>query len=226
MRKILIVENDQIFREGLEITLTREGYSVLSATKENDAMHLVRTEKPHLALVDVMLDESNGLDLCKGVRNAGFDLPVIMMSCYKKDETDCVIGLELGADDYLVKPFGERELLARIRACIRRSSRFGELMSGCSFDDTEIDFRTRSVKRQGATISLTARQFELLMYLIRKKGQVVSREELFREVWGYEDNLSTRTIDSHILILRKKLEPDPRKPRHFLAERGTGYRFV
>ena len=226
MRTILIVEDDKTFRDGLAITLEREGYRVLALDSGDTVPQVVLAESPSLVLLDVMLPGNSGFDVCRELRWQGSDVPVIMMTAQKMEEIDRVAGLELGADDYLLKPFGMRELLARIGARLRR---YPDPATGAAthcFDDVEIDFTHRKVTRAGRPVKLTVKEFDLLKLLIRRHGHVVSRDDLLDHVWGYEEYPTTRTVDMHILALRRKLEPDPANPRHVLTVHGEGYRFV
>lgn len=154
----------------------------------------------------------------------GWEMPIIMLTA-RDQEIDRVVGLEIGADDYIVKPFSERELIARVRACLRRSHRAATL-TGFSFDDVEIDFVHRSVRRGGKPLKLTDKEFQVLVYLIHRRGEVVTRDELLDRVWGYDSHPVTRTVDTHVFALRRKLESDPARPLHILSVHGEGYKFV
>jgi DNA-binding response OmpR family regulator len=226
MRTILIVEDDKIFREGLVITLEREGYRVLSLESSDGVLAAVRTERPSLMLLDVMLPGDGGFEICRQLRWEGLDVPVVMMTAQKMEEIDRVVGLEIGADDYLLKPFGMRELLARIGARLRRYPDPATGPEAYAFDDVEIDFSHRAVMRAGRPIKLTVKEFDLLKFLVRRRGQVASREDLLDHVWGYEEYPTTRTVDMHILALRRKLESDPANPKHILTVPREGYRFA
>lgn len=226
MRTILIVEDDKIFRDGLVIALEREGYRVLSLDNGEAVQEAVRAERPSLVLLDVMLPGSGGFDVCRQLRWEGLDVPVVMMTAQKMEEIDRVVGLEIGADDYLLKPFGMRELLARISARLRRYPDPAATPETHAFENVEIDFSRRAVSRAGRPLKLTVKEFDLLQFLVRKRGQVVSRDELLDRVWGFEGYPTTRTVDMHILALRRKLEPDPANPKHILTVHREGYRFL
>ncbi len=208
------------------MALTREGYTVLSAERGDVVVDRVLRENPDLVLLDVILPVENGFEICRELRRRNSRIPIIMMSADRTEEIDRIVGLEIGADDYVLKPFGVRELVARVGACLRRNSRTIPSCENYEFDDVMIDANTREVKRAGQAVKLTAKEFDLLVCLIRHGGHVVTREELLHLVWGYNGDLTTRTVDTHILSLRKKLEVDPGSPRHLLSERGSGYRFI
>jgi two-component system alkaline phosphatase synthesis response regulator PhoP len=226
MRTILIVEDDTTFRDGLAITLEREGYRVLSLDNGDTVPEVVLAERPSLVLLDVMLPGNSGFEVCRQLRWQGSDVPVIMMTAQKMEEIDRVAGLELGADDYLLKPFGMRELLARIGAHLRRYPDPATGSAKYAFDNVEIDFTQRTVSRAGRPVKLTVKEFDLLRILIRRRGHAVSRDDLLDRVWGSEEYPTTRTVDMHILALRRKLEADPADPKHILTVHGEGYRFV
>jgi DNA-binding response OmpR family regulator len=226
MRTILVVEDDKIFREGLVITLEREGYRVVSLESGDSVMRAVRAEQPSLVLLDVMLPGNDGFEVCRQLRWEGLDVPVVMMTAQKMEEIDRVVGLEIGADDYLLKPFGMRELLARISARLRRYPDPAAGPETYAFDDVKVDFSHRAVMRGDRPIKLTVKEFDLLQFLVRRRGQVVSREDLLDRVWGYENFPTTRTVDMHVLALRRKLESDPANPIHILTVHREGYRFI
>lgn len=226
MRTILIAEDDKSIREGLERSLAREGYRTLATDSGDQVQDIVRRERPDLVLLDVILPNENGVDVCRRLRHAGYDAPIIMMSAEKSDEIDRVVGLRIGADDYVLKPFGIHELLARIDACLRRYPTRTEALTGYCSEELEIDFLTGTVRRAGEIIRLTSKEYALLAYLVRKRGQTVTREELLDHIWGLRSDTGTRTVDTHILSLRKRLELDPENPKRILSERGSGYRFT
>lgn len=225
MRTILIAEDDKILREHLEQSFIREGYRAVLVEQGDAVLEAIRGEHPDLLLLDHMLPEKTGLDLCRELRHKGCDLPIIMMSAVKKEVLDRIIGLHTGVDDYVVKPFSTDELLARVFACLRRYPARGDVMTGFCFDDVQVDFLNRTVRRAGKLVKLTAKEYAVLALLIRKKGKTVTREELLDQVWGFEAYPTTRTVDTHVFNLRRKLERDPRHPAHFLSDHGTGYRF-
>lgn len=224
--RILIIEDEEDIVRGLEINLSREGYRVLKATTGDAGLRLAIKENPDLIILDLMLPGMNGLDVCRELRQKGFESPIIMLTA-KSEEIDRVVGLEIGADDYVTKPFGLRELLARIRVQLRRqpSPSTGQL-SHYRFNDVEIDFEKHCVTRGGKPLEFTSRELEVLRLLIRRRGEVVTRERMLNEVWGYEAYPTTRTVDNHILRLRQKLEEDPANPKYILSIYGEGYKFV
>jgi DNA-binding response OmpR family regulator len=226
MRKILIVEDDKTLRDGLGTMLSREGYSVICLERGDQVLETTLAERPDLILLDVMLPELDGLAACRQLRWKGVDIPIIMISAHKTEEIDRVVGLETGADDYIVKPFGSRELLARVAACLRRHPR-PDVLTGYIFDDIEVDFQKRSIWRASQPVKVTPKEFDVLQLLIKHRGQVVTRDELLNKVWGYEENFpTTRTVDTHIVVLRRKLEKNQARPQHIITVQGEGYKFV
>jgi len=223
--KILVIEDEEDLLRGLEINLAKEGYRVLKATSGDIALALALKESPNLVLLDIMLPGMNGLDVCRELRRRGFEAPIIMLTA-KGEEIDRVVGLELGADDYVTKPFGLRELLARIRVQLRRPQPVSEAIPRYRFGAVEVDFERCSATRRGEPLELTAKEYDLLRLLIRHKGEVVTRERLLNEVWGYESYPTTRTVDNHVARLRQKLEEDPASPRYIFSVYGEGYKFV
>lgn len=226
MHKILIVEDEEDLLKGLEINLNKEGYRVLRATRGDAAIDVAIKENPHLILLDVMLPGMSGLDVCRELRKKGLETPIIMLTA-RAEEIDRVLGLEIGADDYVTKPFSVRELLARIRARLRRlPTRGTELLTRYRFEDVEIDFEKYRTTRKGKPLDLTPREYDILRLLIRCRGEVVTRDRMLEEIWGYDASTTTRTVDSHILKLRQKLEDDSASPQHILSIYGAGYKFV
>lgn len=222
--RILVIEDEPDLLRGLEINLKAEGYSVLTASRGDAGVHHAMADRPDLVLLDIMMPGMNGLDVCRELRRKGFEAPIIMLTA-KAEEIDRVVGLEIGADDYVSKPFGLRELLARIRVQLRRRAP-AESSSKVCFADVEIDFGRQEAQRAGRRLDLTGKEFEVLRLLVRHRGEIVTREQLLDEVWGYETYPTTRTVDNHVLRLRQKLEPDPSNPRHILSIYGEGYKFV
>ena len=223
-QRILIVEDEPDLRRGLEMNLRAEGYGVLTAATGDAGVKQALSEKPDLVLLDVMLPGLNGFDVCRELRRKGFEAPIIMLTA-KSEEIDRVVGLEIGADDYVTKPFGLRELLARIRVRLRRHTP-GFATEVLRFGSVQIDFDRHQASRQGERVELTGKEFELLKLLAQHAGEIVTRDRLLNEVWGYESYPTTRTVDNHILRLRQKLEDDPANPRHILSIYGEGYKFV
>jgi two-component system, OmpR family, alkaline phosphatase synthesis response regulator PhoP len=225
-QKILIVEDEEDVAKGLEINLTKEGYRVIKATRGDRAVDLAIQENPHLILLDVMLPGMSGLDVCRELRKKGIEAPIIMLTA-KGEEIDRVLGLEIGADDYVTKPFSLRELMARVRVRLRRHPAGpADGISRFRFGDVEIDFEKCQASRKGKPVELTHKELDILRLFIRRRGQVVTRDSMLDEVWGYDASSTTRTVDTHILNLRQKLEPDPGNPRYILSVYGEGYKFV
>ena len=210
---------------GLKDNFEFEGYEVLTAVDGAAGLERARTHKPDLVILDIMLPRYSGLEVCKTLRGEGFSAPIIMLTA-RGQEIDKVVGLELGADDYVTKPFSIRELLARVRAILRRSEGGKKRLSRYRFSDVELDFEIYQAKKGGAALDLSPREFELLRYLIERKGETVSRDRLLEDVWGYESYPSTRTVDTHIAKLRAKIGDSGSEPRYILTIHGVGYKFV
>ena len=224
--KILIIEDQEDLVKGLILNLEDEGYEVDYALDGKEGLGKALKEKPDLILLDIMLPGMNGLEICKELRQNKVDIPILMLTA-KGEEIDKVIGLEIGADDYISKPFSIRELLARVKAHLRRENRGGETVQGVvQLKSMKIDFGHYKIIRKDEKIDLTSLEVDVLRYLISQDGKVVSRDDLLDKIWGYEKYPTTRTIDNHILKLRKKIELDPNHPRHILTVYGGGYRFV
>ena len=224
MARILIIDDEPEMVRGLEDNLRFEGYQTLSATNGADGLDLALREGPDLVLLDIMMPRLSGWDVLRGLRAKERDLPVIMLTA-RGEEVDRVLGLELGADDYVTKPFSLRELLARVRAVLRRPGPRQRLET-FAFGDIRLHVRARQVFRAGREVRLTRKEFELLHYLAEHPGEVITRDRLLDEVWGYEQFPTTRTVDTHVLRLRQKLERDPERPVHLLTVHGQGYRFA
>ena len=224
--KILIVEDDVAILTGLVDLLKGEGYKVCSSTSGNEALRIYTREKPNLILLDIMIPEKSGYDVCREIRNTDTVTPILMLTA-KGQEVDKVVGLELGADDYIVKPFGVSELLARIRARLRRlhSSPSKKDLSPIAFGDVQIDPKTFKGRKGKKTFPVSSRELELLKYFIRHDGEVVERFTLLDKIWGIRYEGTTRTLDQHIAKLRQKIENDPSRPKHILTIHGVGYRF-
>jgi DNA-binding response OmpR family regulator len=225
---ILIVEDESSVARGLEYGLKAEGFSTLVAANGKRALELARSGKPHLVLLDIRLPDMSGFDVCRTLREEGVSLPILMVTA-RDEEVDKVLGLELGADDYIVKPFSFRELLSRIRAALRRA--YGELSTGSGtervgFGDIVVDLQKLRVDRKGKMVYLTPTEYRLLRHLVTHPEQVFNRDSLLEIVWGYDSSVdSQRTVDVHMRHLREKLEDDPANPRWLLTVRGTGYMF-
>jgi len=222
MTRILLVEDDVSLAMGLEDDLKLEGYQVQVARDGEAASHLALEESFDLIVLDVMLPRKDGFEVCRELRRAGRAMPIIMLTA-KTQDSDKVLGLELGADDYVTKPFNPRELRARIKAVLRRSgSASPELYV---FGDVEVDFTRQELRRAGKPVPLTHMEFKLLGTLIRRRGRVLSRDQLLNDVWGLDSLVTDRVVDTHIANLRKKFEPKPSHPRYLITVHGTGYRF-
>jgi DNA-binding response OmpR family regulator len=224
MATVLVVDDEPIVRDVVVRYLEREGYATLEAGDGNDARRLVERESPDLVVLDVMLPGTDGLELCRWIRSRS-ELPVIMLTA-RGEEADRIVGLELGADDYVTKPFSPRELAARVRTVLRRS-RAGSLSTErLSFGDVELDAHTREVRKGGAEVRLTAKEFDLLWFLASHPRRVFGRDQLMSRVWGYEAALDTGTVTVHVRRIREKIEDDPSEPRHLQTVWGVGYRVV
>jgi len=223
--KILIVEDEPDMVLGLKDNFEFEGYEVITASDGAVGLERARTLKPDLVILDIMLPVLSGLEVCKTLRGEGFEAPIVMLTA-RGQEIDKVVGLELGADDYVTKPFSIRELLARVRAILRRTDGTKRKLSRYKFFDVDLDFETYRAKKNGEPLEMSPREFELLRYLIERKGETVSRERLLEDVWGYESYPSTRTVDTHIAKLRAKIGDSGSEPRYILTIHGVGYKFV
>jgi DNA-binding response OmpR family regulator len=224
MATVLVVDDEPIVRDVVVRYLEREGYATLEAGDGDDARRLLEREAPDLVVLDVMLPGTDGLELCRWIR-ARSALPVIMLTA-RGEEADRIVGLELGADDYVTKPFSPRELAARVRTVLRRS-RSGPLATErLSFGDVELDAQTREVRKGGAEVRLTAKEFDLLWFLASHPRRVFGRDQLMSRVWGYEAALDTGTVTVHVRRIREKIEDDPSEPLHLQTVWGVGYRVV
>jgi two-component system, OmpR family, alkaline phosphatase synthesis response regulator PhoP len=225
-RVVLVVEDDASIALGLRINLEGEGYEVLSAEDGERGLALAVEHNPDVILLDVMLPKMNGLHVLQAIRERGLPMPIIMLSA-RTGEMDKVAGLELGAEDYVAKPFSLAELLARVRAALRRGPRATEVQTPLLrvFGDIRVDAAARTVSRAGEPLEVTATEFDVLLCLVQARGVALSREDIFSRVWGPNHHGTPRTIDNFIQQLRAKLERDPQKPRHLLTVRGVGYRF-
>lgn len=222
---ILIVEDDPAMRMGLQDNLEIEGYRVISTLTLHEGREAALKKNPDLILLDLMLPDGNGIELCRELRAHGFPQSIIMLTA-KGEEMDKVLGLEMGADDYMVKPFSLRELLARIHAHLRRSQALEDLQGPVRVGTAEIDFMRHLLTRDGEVLEISAKELELLRFLVAHRGRVVSRDSLLAEVWGHPQDIVTRTVDNFIVRLRKKIEPDPTHPRYLLTIHGSGYKLV
>lgn len=225
MNKILIIEDDPAVSKGLEISLKKENYEFLTESDGEAGYQTALKIRPCLILLDIMLPNKNGFDICKDLRLNGHNFPIIMLSA-KAEEADKVIGFELGADDYVTKPFSVKELMARVKAILRRRSVIINEFDKFTFDDVTLDFAKLEAKKGNKKIEMSLKEYEILKYIIRHEGNIVSRNDLLDEVWGYESFPTTRTVDNYILMLRKKIEADPSHPKHILTFHSAGYKFV
>jgi DNA-binding response OmpR family regulator len=225
MTKVLIVEDDPAILRGLADNLRFEKYDVLTATDGEAGYKLQHAQNPDLIVLDLMLPRMTGLELCRKLRTEGQQVPILMLTA-RGEEADRVVGLDLGADDYVTKPFSVMELLARIRALLRRTNSSKSLPNDLSFGDVEIDFLRYVARRRGKPVEMTRKEFAILRLLGSRTGEVVTRDELLNEVWGVESYPVTRTVDNHIAGLRAKLEADPARPVYIRTVHGVGYQFV
>jgi DNA-binding response OmpR family regulator len=222
--RILIIENDQALQKILRRLFSTEGYDVDVVPEPYDALEMLRQRPPAAIIVDLERPGTSGCDLCKAIASSIPGLPLLILSS-SSDETDKVLLLELGADDYVTIPFSPRELVARLRALIRRTSRVGTAHL-CLFEDVAVDFYKMEITRAAERVTMTSKEFKMLEFLTKNAERVVSRDELLDKVWGYQDYPCTRTVDTHMVRLRQKLESDPSRPSHFLTVHGQGYKFV
>jgi DNA-binding response OmpR family regulator len=225
MIKVLVVEDDPAILRGLADNLRFEGYEVVTAQDGEAGARLHRTHKPDLIVLDLMMPRLGGLELCRRLRAEGVATPILMLTA-KSEEADRVAGLDLGADDYVTKPFSVKELMARVRALLRRAQPQPNLPDHLQFGDIEVDFRRYEARKNGRLVEMTRKEFAILRFLAGRAGEAVTRDELLNEVWGYESYPVSRTVDNHVALLRAKLEADPAQPAHILTVHGVGYRFV
>jgi len=219
---VLIVEDDPSMLEGLRDNFAFEGYVVLTAADGEAGLNAALEARPDLIVLDIMLPKINGYEVCRLVRREGLDVPIVMLTA-KGQESDIVLGLELGADDYVTKPFGIMELLARVNALLRRRRRAQP--EGYRFGAFELDLRARSLRKDGAAVALTPKEFGLLELLLGRAGQALTRNQILNAVWGHSVFVTPRSVDQCVNTLRGKIEPDPRQPTYVKTVRGVGYRF-
>jgi len=225
MKKILIIEDEKNMIEGLRFNLEARDYHVIAAFDGETGLRKTTEEQPDLVILDLMLPGMNGYEVCKVLKERTPGLPIIMLTA-KNQESDIVTGLELGADDYITKPFSILELLARINALFRRSDPNPVKPDSYSYGGLEINFTKYLAKKEGKQIKLSPREFEILQYLVERKGEIVTREDLLSRVWGYDSYPFTRTIDAHVATLRKKIEVKPKDPELIKTIHGKGYKFL
>jgi DNA-binding response OmpR family regulator len=230
--KVLVVEDEPTLLETLEYNLSHQDYDVLTAADGHQALEVAREEQPDLMILDLMLPGIDGIEVCRILRQE-MNLPILMLTA-RDEEVDKVVGLEVGADDYMTKPFSMRELIARVKALLRRERLIREAMASddgvsgeqaLTFGDLRIDASRREVTRDGENLHLKPREYELLAFLARHRGMVLSRDLILERVWGWDYDGGSRTVDVHVHWLREKIEPDPKNPTRIVTVRGVGYRF-
>ena len=225
MPKVLIVEDDDSMATALTDGFKYEGYEVVLVRDGVEGLRMSKEAKPDLMILDVMMPKMNGLDVCREIRKAGNPVPIIMLTA-RGQEIDKVLGLKLGADDYVTKPFGFLELMARVEAVLRRASGRAGQMESYQFGDVTADFEKGEIRKKGELLEFSPREIRLLQYLIDNRGKVVAREKLLDAVWDYDSAPVTRTVDMHIAKLRKKIEESPAEPRYIVTVHGMGYKFT
>jgi DNA-binding response OmpR family regulator len=225
MTRILIIEDDPAILRGLADNLGCESYDVVTAADGEQGYSLARGRKPDLIVLDLMLPRMSGYEVCRKLRAEGVMTPIVMLTA-RGDEADRIVGLDLGADDYITKPFSIRELLARIRAVLRRAQVQNALPAELRFGNVTVDFRRYEAQKNGRPVELTRKEFGLLRLLAARSGEPVTRDDLLNQVWGYDATPTTRTVDNHVASLRAKLEDNPSDPRHLFTVHGVGYKWV
>lgn len=225
MKRILIIEDDKAILRGLVDSFKAEHFDVQTCVDGEEGLAAAKKAKCDLVVLDVMLPGINGFDICRQLRADGVKTPILMLTG-KGEEIDKVMGLELGADDYVTKPFSVKELLARVKALLRRQADIHTEMAEASFGDIYVDFKKQEAVKGKKAVDLSAKEFQLLKYFVEREGEVISRNQLLDDVWGYEAMPTTRTVDNYILSLRKKIEANPSKPKHLLTIHTAGYKFV
>jgi two-component system alkaline phosphatase synthesis response regulator PhoP len=225
MAKILIVEDQKDMVTGLVFNLEAHGYEVSAAYDGLEGLSAAEREKPDLIVLDIMLPKKDGFEVCRELRGKGHDVPILMLTA-RKEEADKVRGLEIGADDYLTKPFGLSEFLARLKALLRRRPGKDVPLESYRFGTVELDFKNYRATRDGVPVNLTQREFEMMKLFVKNRDKVISRNRFLNEIWGYERFPTTRTVDAHIAGLRQKLERDPEHPRFIVTVHGLGYKFI
>jgi DNA-binding response OmpR family regulator len=225
MKKILIIEDDLAIQKGVKDNLELENYEVITDSDGEAGLQSAIKQLPDLIILDLNLPSKSGYDICRELRSSGNNVPIIMLSA-RAEEADKVLGLELGADDYVTKPFSIRELLSRIKAVLRRKSEFENETDSYFIDDIKIDFKKMEAYKGKKLIFMSLKEYEILKFFIKHKEEVVSRNMLLDEVWGYEVFPTTRTVDNYVMMIRKKIEKNPSIPKHILTIHSAGYRFV
>ncbi|GIK23427.1 MAG: response regulator transcription factor [Ignavibacterium sp.] len=225
MKKLLIIEDDPATLNGLEETFSEENFQVTTSISGQMGFDKAMHESYDLIILDLVLPEKNGIDICKDLRKNGINTPVLMLTG-KKDEIDKIIGLEIGADDYVTKPFSLREVVARVKALLRRPQELRPEIEEYSFSDVYFNFRKQEAKKGSNPVDFSVMEYKVIKYFVQREGEVIDRNKLLDEVWGYENYPSTRTVDNFIMNLRKKIEDDPSNPKHLLTVHRAGYKFV
>ncbi len=225
LQKILIVEDEPDMALGLRDNFEYEGYEVAVAADGQQGLDQAIRDNPDLIILDVMLPKVSGLDVCRHLRSKGVDLPIIMLTA-RGQEIDKIVGLEMGADDYVTKPFSIKELLARVRAHLRRKTKQVVDLDTYKFGDVVLEFKSYQATKAGEPIELSPREFELMKYFIQHRGETITRDRLLDEVWGYDNYPFTRTVDNHIAKLRQKVEPAPSDPQYIITVHRVGYKFL
>ena len=225
MKRILVIEDEPAILRGLADSFRFESYEVVTAGDGETGYQLAKKENPDLIVLDLMLPRLSGYEVCQRLRKEGMNTPILMLTA-RSEEADRVLGLDLGADDYVAKPFAVRELMARVRALLRRAKPSAAAIDRLEFDDVVVDFLTYEATKAGQRLEMARKEFQILRALASRAGQVVTREELLNQVWGYEVYPTTRTVDTHVGQLRAKLERNPAEPRRLLTVHGVGYRWV
>jgi len=225
MAKILVIEDEPSILMGVKDNLEFEGHEVFTAEEGETGLILARDQKPDLVILDIMLPATNGFQVCKALRSEGFPGGIIMLTA-RKEEVDKVRGLNVGADDYITKPFSVVEFIARVNAVLRRGARSSEPMARYRFGDIELDFLNYQATRGSEALTLTPREFKILKLFVENRGRVISRHELLDKIWGYTIFPTTRTVDNHIVRIRKQIEPSPSSPQYIISVRGVGYKFT
>ena len=224
-KKILIIEDDPAVCKGIQAALEEINYETIIKSTGNSGYESVKSDSPDLVILDLILPDINGIDICKNLRADKIDTPIIMLTS-KKEEIDKIIGLEIGADDYVTKPFSIRELIARINAILRRSNKSGKELDEYSFGNIYVNFRNQDATKEGEPVKLSTHEFNVLHFFVEHEGEVLSRDMLLDEVWGFDEFPTTRTVDNYILSIRKKIEDDPSNPKHIITVHKAGYKFV
>jgi len=225
MKKILIVEDEKDMVTGLKFNLEARDYTIITAYDGDSGYQKAISEKPDLVILDLMLPKRNGYEVCKLLKEEVPDLPIIMLTA-KSQEAEIVTGLELGADDYITKPFSVLELLARIKAVFRRVRSGSDIPEVYRIGDLEINFKKYQAHRKGKPLKLTPREYELLSFFVKRQGEIISRNELLNQIWGYDSFPNTRTVDAHIAKLRQKIEDNPEDPKLIITVHGMGYKLL